>query len=205
LIARDLDALTVPAAVRPLEWLAAGQAVLGLTTPKQHAGFALWQPLRWSVRLSLGDETEELSVELLSSTRQRWLVAGETIEIAVEKGVWRWRGTRLPRTHVEQGTVTVFSAYGLTFTFEDPLAQGADAEGDADVILSPMPGLVTDVFVAAGQKVTKGARLAVLEAMKMEHALVAPRDGSVAAVLVETGAQVDAGAALVQLAAKEAE
>ena len=44
-----------------------------------------------------------------------------------------------------------------------------------------------------------GERLAVLEAMKMEHSLLAIRDGVVAEVLVEEGAQVEAGAALVQL------
>jgi 3-methylcrotonyl-CoA carboxylase alpha subunit len=46
-----------------------------------------------------------------------------------------------------------------------------------------------------GQTVAKGARLAVLEAMKMEHVLTAGRDGVVAEVLVGEGAQVEAGAA----------
>ena len=49
-----------------------------------------------------------------------------------------------------------------------------------------------------GQAVAEGDRLAVLEAMKMEHALLAARDGVVAEVLAETGAQVEAGAALVR-------
>jgi 3-methylcrotonyl-CoA carboxylase alpha subunit len=41
--------------------------------------------------------------------------------------------------------------------------------------------------------------LAVLEAMKMEHALTAPRDGVIAEVLVEAGAQVTDGALLARL------
>jgi 3-methylcrotonyl-CoA carboxylase alpha subunit len=47
--------------------------------------------------------------------------------------------------------------------------------------------------------VAKGDRLAILEAMKMEHTLTAGRDGIVAEVLVIEGAQVSAGAALVRL------
>ena len=49
------------------------------------------------------------------------------------------------------------------------------------------------------QSVKEGDRLAVLEAMKMEHALLASRDGTVAEVLVEAGSQVEAGAALIRL------
>ena len=62
-----------------------------------------------------------------------------------------------------------------------------------------MPGLVREVNCAPGQMVQAGDRLAVLEAMKMEHALLAPRDGVVAEVLVSAGDQVEAGAALVRL------
>jgi 3-methylcrotonyl-CoA carboxylase alpha subunit len=65
-----------------------------------------------------------------------------------------------------------------------------------------MPGLVKAVFVAAGQAVAAGERLAVLEAMKMEHTLTAARDGVVAEVLVAAGAQVEAGAALIRLEAE---
>jgi len=55
------------------------------------------------------------------------------------------------------------------------------------------------VFVTAGQAVTAGDRLAVLEAMKMEHTLTAARDGVVAEVLAAAGDQVEAGAALILL------
>ena len=62
-----------------------------------------------------------------------------------------------------------------------------------------MPGLVKAVFVEAGQRVAAGDRLAVLEAMKMEHTLSAGRDGVVAEVLAGAGDQVEAGAALIVL------
>ena len=62
-----------------------------------------------------------------------------------------------------------------------------------------MPGLVKAVFVAHGAEVQRGDRLALLEAMKMEHTLTAGRDGVVAEVLASEGLQVEAGAALIRL------
>ena len=50
-------------------------------------------------------------------------------------------------------------------------------------VAAPMPGRVVSVHVSVGQAVEAGDRLAVLEAMKMEHALLAARDGTVAEVL----------------------
>jgi propionyl-CoA carboxylase alpha chain len=54
-------------------------------------------------------------------------------------------------------------------------------------LLSPMPGLLVDVAVQAGQTVQAGQRLAVIEAMKMENILVATRDGTVATLLAGKG------------------
>jgi len=50
--------------------------------------------------------------------------------------------------------------------------------------------------VGNGEQVVKGQRLAIIEAMKMEHALTAPRDGRVAGIAVAEGSQVAEGANL---------
>ena len=62
-----------------------------------------------------------------------------------------------------------------------------------------MPGKVTSVDVAAGDTVTKGQRLLTLEAMKMEHGLVAPFDGVVAELNTTEGAQVQVDALLARI------
>jgi propionyl-CoA carboxylase alpha chain len=54
-------------------------------------------------------------------------------------------------------------------------------------LLSPMPGLLTQVTVKPGQKVLAGERLAAIEAMKMENILTAAQDGVVKAVLAQPG------------------
>jgi len=62
---------------------------------------------------------------------------------------------------------------------------------------APMPGRVTRVAVAVGEVVKRGQELIVVEAMKMENALVAPTDGVVTSLLVKVGDMVAPGPALV--------
>ncbi len=54
-------------------------------------------------------------------------------------------------------------------------------------LLSPMPGLLVDIAVKAGQTVRAGERLAVIEAMKMENVLLAQQDGVVAKIAAAKG------------------
>jgi biotin carboxyl carrier protein len=66
-----------------------------------------------------------------------------------------------------------------------------------------MPGHVLDVRTAPGAQVKRGTVLVVLEAMKMEHSLVAPWDAVVSEVRVTAGERVDEGTELVLLAPKD--
>jgi 3-methylcrotonyl-CoA carboxylase alpha subunit len=85
----------------------------------------------------------------------------------------------------------------------DPLAVELDhLEGDADgLVKSPMHGKVVALLVQEGDRVTKGQRLAAVEAMKMEHALLAPIDGVVTDIAAELGQQVAEGARLMTVEA----
>jgi len=75
--------------------------------------------------------------------------------------------------------------------FVDPADQVATGS-----LLSPMPGVVVDVAVAAGDHVGAGQSVLVLEAMKMQHTVSAPHDGVVVDLPVTRGDQVAAGAVL---------
>jgi biotin carboxyl carrier protein len=76
-------------------------------------------------------------------------------------------------------------------------------EAVAGGLASPMPGKVTAVFVEEGDAVDAGALLVVVEAMKMEHRIVAPRAGLVTAVRAELGHQVARGDVLVVIEPSE--
>ena len=89
---------------------------------------------------------------------------------------------------------------GESFLFTRERPSGAAAGSAADgAILSPMPGRIIAVEVAAGDTVTKGQKLVTLEAMKMEHSLTAPFDGTIAELDAETGGQVSEGKMLVRV------
>jgi acetyl/propionyl-CoA carboxylase alpha subunit len=76
---------------------------------------------------------------------------------------------------------------------------GAVAQSDG-ALQSPMPGRIVSVAVRLGQSVTKGQTLLTLEAMKMEHALIAPFDGTVGELSVSVGDQVAENVTLVRIA-----
>jgi 3-methylcrotonyl-CoA carboxylase alpha subunit len=72
--------------------------------------------------------------------------------------------------------------------------------GDGSSIRAPIIGRIAKVFVKKGEAVAKGDRIAVVEAMKMEHVLHAPRDGVVEKVAAKEGDQVVTGALIATLA-----
>jgi 3-methylcrotonyl-CoA carboxylase alpha subunit len=63
-----------------------------------------------------------------------------------------------------------------------------------------MPGKIIAVHVIAGQAIRQGDALLVMEAMKMEHAVIAPADGVVKEIFYGLGEQVSEGVALIGLA-----
>jgi 3-methylcrotonyl-CoA carboxylase alpha subunit len=82
-------------------------------------------------------------------------------------------------------------------TLVDVIAHAGEGEAGEGRMTAPMPGKVIAVNVAKGARVAKGSTLLVMEAMKMEHAIVAPADGVVEEILFGVGEQVAEGAALV--------
>jgi 3-methylcrotonyl-CoA carboxylase alpha subunit len=76
----------------------------------------------------------------------------------------------------------------------DVAATATEAGAGDGLVRAPMHGKVLELFVAAGDPVTAGQRVAVIEAMKMEHTLRAPFSGTVAEVAARVGGQVVEGA-----------
>jgi 3-methylcrotonyl-CoA carboxylase alpha subunit len=199
LIGRDLSDLAVDPAPGPRQKVAAAMVAAGVLKGGENRGFSLWQPLARSVWLAWRGAPIEVVLRCHGAEVVVWNADGAEGVARRIGGVWQIDGVDMPDSAIDKAVVTVFDDLGLAFDIVDPLERASGGGGDGNVIEAPMPGLVKAVFAAAGQKVVKGDRLAVLEAMKMEHALLAERDGIVAEVLTVTGAQVEAGAALVRL------
>jgi acetyl/propionyl-CoA carboxylase alpha subunit len=87
---------------------------------------------------------------------------------------------------------------GHTFCIEKTEAGSADGDSEGSMT-APMPGKILEVKVADGQTVEAGELLLVMEAMKMEHRIVAPTDGVVTKVNFSMGDQVQQGDVLVEM------
>jgi len=111
---------------------------------------------------------------------------GDLLEVRHPTGFHRYR-------HAAGSGRTVWLARdGQSFAIgeRERLRSAAGAAGGAGPVTSPMPGTVLVVKAAAGDVVTAGTPLVVVEAMKMEHTITAPIDGVVSELPVRAGQQV---------------
>ncbi len=146
--------------------------------------------------------------------RRPVVVNGERTEVEIS---WNEHGPRV--AHVgpafERGPgVHTYSEHdvslGVLLVIEDGVqteialptydASAIDDGQAGDHVRAPINGKVARIFVTEGQTVVKGDRIAVVEAMKMEHVLHAARDGTIAKVAATEGAQVNQGALIASLA-----
>ena len=101
----------------------------------------------------------------------------------------------------EERVVVFYEGQAYEFDRSSRGSVGA-AAGDG-AIFAPMPGKVTSVEISTGEMVSKGQRLLTLEAMKMEHGMVAPFDGVVAELNATAGQQVQVDALLAKIEKKD--
>ena len=104
------------------------------------------------------------------------------------------RITRAGGTHYADSTLGAHALHEVE-RFPDPSEAAQPGS-----LLAPMPGTVVRVEVAVGDRVGAGARIVVMEAMKMEHTITAPAAGTVTEIRAVAGEQVDGGALLAVLA-----
>ena len=99
---------------------------------------------------------------------------------------------------IDGSTAVIFAeGYAYRVTLERRAAGAAGASDGG--LISPMPGKIIAVEVRQGDSVAKGQKLVTLEAMKMEHSLVAPFDGVVAELNAAEGGQVSEGTLLARI------
>ncbi len=129
---------------------------------------------RHDYRVELDGKKCEVRVEPLSPY-ERWLHVG---------------GVRYRVLCVVQGLEHLVEVDGVPHRF---------SRDDLGILRAPSPAVVVSLGVAAGDRVSRGQRIATLEAMKMEMPIPAPFDGVVRTVFVVPNVQVGPGAPLVQL------
>jgi geranyl-CoA carboxylase alpha subunit len=178
----------------------AGSAA-GAGSPWSSTGVAVW-PLR----LTLGDVHHSASVMAVGPDRYLIALGNDTVEVAIEErqdGAVRFTAFGLQQTAcfaVHEGVLHL-DLNGIVFSArETALEAGGSGRRDGSArLVAPMNGAIVGVLAAPGDRVAKGQRLVVLEAMKMQHEINAERDGVVDKILVKPGDQVATRQLLVEL------
>ncbi len=207
-------AFAVATLARLLEWQDAAKPTTGdpWSPWNEQSGFRLLdeghEEVRWkdgerevvviARRLRGGGFRLELPDAACEARVQR--LADGSLSVALDEDTFL--ATVVRRSALDGGIdYTLFMDGGsLRLRLVDPLdvtQYETTASADA-MVRAPLPGKIIDLRVKAGDTVSKGQALLVLEAMKMEHTLAAPADGTVKSLRYAVGEQVPEGAELVE-------
>ena len=170
------------------------------------------EPHRVQLRNQQGTETEVTIIKENNSFR----ILNENAQISVTVSAhedlldltWHSSGLEENGHHLlvlshESQLLAVHEDGRTLFTRLDPLAYEQSEEVSDFRLSAPMPGNVIRVLVKAGDEVSSGQPLLVMEAMKMEHTIVAPANGIVEEVLFQPGDLVQNDAKLVEFSLLE--
>lgn len=134
---------------------------------------------------------QEAQIELLS-------IADDTAKLRVNgrtaETIYHARGRQL-HLALPKRSLSVTDMTGLS-AMEDMAGGGT--------VVAPMHGLLLEILVEQGEVVARGDKLAVLEAMKMQHEILAEIDGTVETVAAAAGKQIAADDLIMEIVADEA-
>ncbi len=163
----------------PAAWSGAAAALLaGAPTTPWGGGWRAAGPA--SVRMRFGEEERRVEPK-----------PERGVELAIEGG----------SAHVDVEGQSLELSLAAPPSVEEAVRHASAHAGGTAILLAPMPGRVIAIRAAEGASVSVHQPLVVIEAMKMEHAVVTPLAGTVTRVLVQIGAQVQRGDLLAEVSA----
>nr|WP_042195365.1 acetyl/propionyl/methylcrotonyl-CoA carboxylase subunit alpha [Kibdelosporangium sp. MJ126-NF4]CEL21966.1 Methylcrotonyl-CoA carboxylase biotin-containing subunit [Kibdelosporangium sp. MJ126-NF4]CTQ92746.1 Methylcrotonyl-CoA carboxylase biotin-containing subunit (EC 6.4.1.4) [Kibdelosporangium sp. MJ126-NF4] len=146
----------------------------------------------FSVRLDSGDRQVtvrvvdgQVSVDGGALVAASASVDGSVLRLTFDGRTYRYR-------RAKSGSVLWLASDGFTWAVAEHslLEESSGSSAEGGPVTSPMPGTVLVVKASVGDQVSAGAPLLVVEAMKMEHTIVAPVDGTLTELHVQAGQQV---------------
>ena len=155
------------------------------------SGWRAGLPAETDLHLSSGEQQRVVRLRGSDASVQRH---GDVLRVELD-------GVRQQHLAIRQGHVLYLQWQGQLHAIQlfDPIAAAEASHAQHGGLTAPMNGSIVRVLVEAGQRVTAGTPLVVLEAMKMEHSIRAPQDGVVKALYCAEGEMVAEGAVLVEL------
>ena len=183
----------IPRHTASAEQLALAAALFYRHSAARHRqGLSGWRnnaTVPWRYRLAVNDDIQDITVSALEHDRLQ--VNGLDISLLATDGRWATlviNGIRRRIAYHLEGTQLWLPSVTVINRTQQVAARQADV--GSGTVKAPMDGAIVDVRVSAGDRVTQGQLLLVLEAMKMEHPLKAGMDGVVKGVQVMAGDQV---------------
>jgi len=163
------------------------------------------------LRLSVGEKETPVALTARNASSYSVAVGGETIDLDIvsrdqDRVRFAIAGVQTSAAFAFDGATLHLEAGGEQLTTRETsheIKASAEREGGSRLV-APMNGRIVAVLAQAGEAVKKGQRVVILEAMKMQHEIVAGRDGVLEAVSVKEGDQVATRHVLATLAAEDA-
>jgi geranyl-CoA carboxylase alpha subunit len=158
------------------------------------------------LQLRLGDAHHAVSVTAEGANDYLIAIGSEWVEVAIvhrDDGVVHFdiSGVQQSARFVVQDDALYLDLDGEVFEARDTTLAPAGSNRSAGSLrlLAPMNGVIVNVFAKPDDPVAKGQCVVVLEAMKMQHEIVAERDGTIDKILVKPGDQVATRALVAEL------
>ena len=160
----------------------------------------------WSLRLTVGNFQQEAVVAVIGEDQYSIALGNHVVEVSIEdrqEGAVRFTASGLQQTArfaLHEGMLHL-DLNGVVAAVRETAHEATSAKRSdgSSHLVAPMNGAIISVLVAPGDRVARGQRVVVLEAMKMQHEIAAERDGVIDKILVKTGDQVATRQLLVEL------
>tara|TARA_B100001113_G_scaffold266216_1_gene221069 strand:- start:142 stop:2127 length:1986 start_codon:yes stop_codon:yes gene_type:complete len=162
--------------------------------PNELLGWSNQGFLKTSIKLSFFGETRDINMVVKGPDALEILNEKETLKFTMHEDKLRLNGQSLDMTdfYVSNLDLYLFTSTS-SFRFRNEVHRVKYDEKRSEVnILAPMPGVIHAIDVSEGTEVFVGDRVAILEAMKMQHELIAGKDGKIGKIYFSTGEQVSA-------------
>lgn len=161
--------------------------------------------------LDISDREFVIDVQALAADRFEVVVGGESYEVTLSNDENLAEATITPGLQPAANKIhrSSSSASAVARVRQDAPAPAASAAAPVarkpaagaagkGSLTAPMPGVILEVNVKAGDQVERGQQVAILDAMKMHNVIGAPRAGVVGEVFVQAGQAVDHGDAIIK-------
>jgi biotin carboxyl carrier protein len=161
--------------------------------------YSHWIDICHKIKLFCSDEVIDIQLSQPDFNKIQILFCGNSFDLFFDKNQWSFEGNQLPEAKKIDNEIIVFDERQFLFQTQDPFQGTKDSNLKTSDILSPMPGMVSKIYIENGCKVLKGQRILALEAMKMEYEVVAPNDCYIETVNFKVGSFVQSGEKLCDL------